>query len=127
MGPEGRVLIPAGIRRAAGMEPGADTVDPLLAEAAIPSVNWSEVLQKVTQRGRDARGVGNLLLALGLEVVSFSADDAASAVALCRQGPSLSLGDRCCLALARRLGVPAMTGDKAWLTLRIGVDVRSNR
>jgi PIN domain nuclease of toxin-antitoxin system len=36
----------------------------------------------------------------------------------------LSLGDRCCLALARRLGAPALTSDAAWVKLDVGVAVR---
>lgn len=36
----------------------------------------------------------------------------------------LSLADRACLALARRLGVPAVTADRAWGDLDVGVEVR---
>lgn len=35
----------------------------------------------------------------------------------------LSLGDRACLALAQRLQVPAVTADRAWAKLAIGVAV----
>jgi PIN domain nuclease of toxin-antitoxin system len=36
----------------------------------------------------------------------------------------LSLGDRACLALAKQRGAVAMTTDRAWAGLRIGVEVR---
>ena len=36
----------------------------------------------------------------------------------------LSLGDRACLGLARLLGVPALTADRKWSGLDIGVEVR---
>ena len=36
----------------------------------------------------------------------------------------LSLGDRACLALAIERGVPALTADRAWMELDVGVDVR---
>jgi PIN domain nuclease of toxin-antitoxin system len=40
---------------------------------------------------------------------------------------SLSLGDRACLALAGRLDLPALTADRAWVELDVGVDVRAIR
>ncbi|WP_075296105.1 MULTISPECIES: hypothetical protein [unclassified Pseudonocardia] len=39
----------------------------------------------------------------------------------------LSLGDRCCLAPAARLGGPAVTADSAWTGLDLGVSVVSIR
>ena len=35
----------------------------------------------------------------------------------------LSLGDRICLALARRLGLAVLTGDRVWAETDYGVDV----
>ena len=43
------------------------------------------------------------------------------------RGAGLSLGDRACLALARRLDVTAVTADRAWLGLDVGVDVNAIR
>jgi len=37
---------------------------------------------------------------------------------------SISLGDRACLALAIELGMPVLTGDRAWRDLDIGVEIR---
>ena len=39
----------------------------------------------------------------------------------------LSLGDRACLGLAKKLGVPVLTADRTWLDLSIGVKVRAIR
>jgi PIN domain nuclease of toxin-antitoxin system len=36
----------------------------------------------------------------------------------------LSLGDRACLALARRRNVPALTADHAWTEVRLDVAVQ---
>jgi PIN domain nuclease of toxin-antitoxin system len=36
----------------------------------------------------------------------------------------LSLGDRACLALARRLDVPALTSDRSWQAIAAQVGVR---
>jgi PIN domain nuclease of toxin-antitoxin system len=35
----------------------------------------------------------------------------------------LSLADRCCLATAIRLDLPAVTDDRAWMALDLGVRV----
>jgi len=35
-----------------------------------------------------------------------------------------SLGDRVCLALARRRGLPVLTTDKPWADLDLGIEVR---
>ena len=35
----------------------------------------------------------------------------------------LSLGDRACIALAEKLGLPALTADHAWADLDLGVEV----
>jgi ribonuclease VapC len=108
-------------------EPGADVIDPLLSEAAISTANWSEVLQKVAQRGKDAREVSDLLRALGVEPVPLTVEDAADAATLWLKAPSLSLRDRCCLALARRLGTPAVTADQDWIALKLEVQIQTIR
>ena len=40
------------------------------------------------------------------------------------KGAGLSLGDRACLALAQRLGLPALTTDRAWKDLSLDIEVR---
>jgi PIN domain nuclease of toxin-antitoxin system len=62
---------------------------------------------------------------LGVEVIPF---DEKQAIEVARLRPltrslSLSLSDRACLALARQLRLPAMTTDRAWTRLQIGVQV----
>lgn len=39
----------------------------------------------------------------------------------------LSLGDRACLALGLRLGLPVLTTDREWQGLDLGVEVRAAR
>lgn len=55
----------------------------------------------------------------------FDAEDACLAGELAGviREAGLSLADRACLALAGRLGVPAVTADRTWLSLDIGVEV----
>ncbi len=102
-------------------EPGAETVETLLEEAVISSVNWSEVVQKSLDRGVELDNLREDLEALGLSIAPFDVEDAEIAAAL-RRGTAelgLSLADRACLALASRLSIPALTTDSAWAELRL--------
>jgi PIN domain nuclease of toxin-antitoxin system len=62
-------------------------------------------------------------------VEPFTAEDALLATAVYARDRRhlLSLADRCCLATAIRLGLPAVTGDRAWATLDLGVEVLAFR
>jgi ribonuclease VapC len=108
-------------------EPGADAVEEVLDGAVVSAVNWSEVLQKLAQRGvRPASATVAALLELGLRIEPFTLVDARRAAELWEAGreTGLSLGDRACLALAHRLAAEALTADKAWKTVDAGVTVR---
>lgn len=104
-------------------ERGAGRVDDLIVGASIGAANWSEVLQKVRSRERDAAEVGRLLRALGVEVIDVSASDAELAAELWSRDRPLSLGDRLCLAAAARRGLVAVTADAAWRRAAPGVEV----
>ena len=108
-------------------EPGADAVEEVLDGAAISTVNWSEVLQKLTQRGVDPESATVAALqALGLRIEPFTLADARRTAVLwesCRPA-GLSIGDRACLALAHRLDAEAITADRAWKGIDAGVSVR---
>ena len=66
------------------------------------------------------------LESLGLEIVPFTAPLAEKTAHLRAETRSLglSLGDRACLALAEDLGRPAVTTDKVWGDLNLGIEVR---
>lgn len=106
-------------------EPGAEVVAEYLTSAAISAVNLSEVHRKLTQYGVDADRTVMRLRTLGLRVEPVGLDDAVAAARLwpTTRAAGLSLGDRCCLALAARLAVPAVTADGAWSALDVGVAV----
>jgi PIN domain nuclease of toxin-antitoxin system len=102
-------------------EDGADVVEPLVEGGVISAVNWSEVLQKTLAAGLDAEAVGGQLKALGLRVEPVTEADALPAARWWLTENTLSLGDRCCLALAERLGAQAVTTDSLWSST--GADV----
>lgn len=106
-------------------EPGAAVVTGYLDDAVISAVNLAEVHQKLAQRGVDADRTIRQLRSLGIDVRSFDSTDALAASRLwpATRAAGLSLGDRCCLALAARLQAPAVTADTAWVGLEVGVTV----
>jgi ribonuclease VapC len=104
-------------------ETGADAAEPMLMEGLIGAANWSEVLQKARQHGAPAEPVAHLLTSFGLRVMDVTSVDAERAADLWRPASPLSLGDRLCLALGLRTGLPVATADEAWRDLDGGPTV----
>lgn len=105
-------------------EPGGTKVKEMLDGGIVTAANWSEVLQKVRRHGGDPNEVGLLLRALGLDVADVTRIDGERAAALWSRENSLSLGDRLCLAVAHRLGRPAVTAESRWTAADVGIDVQ---
>ena len=97
-------------------EPGAERAQLSLSEGMISSVNLSEVIATLVSRGATAADVSALVEDLPLEIVQFTAEDAETAGLLraSTKAFGLSLGDRACLALGRRLEAHILTADRAW-------------
>lgn len=116
-------------------EPGAAIVRAALAVGAfISTVNYAEVLSRLSDAGEDAVVADRRLNQQGLigglvQLVTLTDDDALTIAALrprTRPG-ELSLGDRACLATGLRLGSPVLTADRAWTTLSVGVTIQTIR
>ena len=111
-------------------EPGGEIVEEAVEQAAISTVNWARGLPALAgARSRRYRPAEPTWKRSGSQIVPFTVDDAEQAAelwSLTRQR-GLSLGDRACLGLARRLGLPALTADRAWLDVDLGVEVRAIR
>ena len=110
-------------------EPGNDAVEAVLAESAISSVNWAEVVQKSIAAGVIIDGMDDDLEALGLIIYPFTSKDAEVTGQLWQQTRQygLSLGDRACLSLGLRLNAPILSTDRAWMNLGLELDVRMIR
>lgn len=116
-------------------EPGADVVAETIADgASMSAVNLAEVLSRSADRGADPAKLAATLAEGGLlngaiAVEPFTTADAIDAARLrpLTRDAGLSLGDRACLALARRLGNPAVTADTAWQGPAHGVELRQIR
>lgn len=109
-------------------EPGASIVAASLDGAVISAVNESEVLAAMIRRGATPVQATATLEALELTALALDSRLAARAALLqaATHRAGLSLGDRCCLALADALRLPAITADRAWtgIASAIGAEVR---
>ena len=107
-------------------EPGADTVAEALPEGVISAVNLSEVVAKLCDAGMPEKAIHQALQPLGIEIVPFDEEQAYQAGLLrtSTQDLGISLGDRACLSLAKKLGIDALTADRAWTELSIGTTIK---
>lgn len=107
-------------------EPGAAKVAEILGEARMSSVNLAEVVSHFIHAGMPAAEVDAMLHPLPVEIVA--ADQGLAHIAgrlrAVTASAGLSLGDRFCLALAKRDGLPAMTADKQWRTVAEAVGAK---
>ena len=97
-------------------EPGAKKVEGALADARMSVVNMAEVASHYHRLGMPAELVDQMLRPLPVALVPADAE-------LCWEvgqlravtvDAGLSLGDRFCLALAKRDALPAWTADRRW-------------
>jgi PIN domain nuclease of toxin-antitoxin system len=107
-------------------ERGQEQVERVLATSCLSTVNLAEVLGRFTRDGHDAASSLQHLLSSPIEIVPFSANQAALAAALLpRTRPfGLSLGDRACLALGLYRNIPVMTADRTWKRIGLDLDVQ---
>jgi PIN domain nuclease of toxin-antitoxin system len=108
-------------------EPGGDRVEAVLGASAMTTVNLTEVVTYFVRLGVSEAGVRSALANVETERIVFDEElayDAGLLLPLTRAA-GLSLGDRCCLALARRLKARAVTADRAWRRIagHVGVEI----
>jgi ribonuclease VapC len=128
-----RVLDASALIAYLGNEPGADVVADVIAEgAAISTVNLAETLSTLATRGKEPAVVVTELTERGLldgaiTIEPFSNADAIEAARLrpLTRAAGLSLADRACLAVARRLGACVFTADHAWSELGLDLEIRT--
>jgi len=106
-------------------ERGADVVAEALPHGAISAVNLSEVVAKLAGAGMPEKSIRQALQPLDIRVVPFDDEQAYQAGLLISstQARGISLGDRACLSLAKMLGAVALTADRSWAELSVGVSI----
>jgi PIN domain nuclease of toxin-antitoxin system len=109
-----------------GREPGREAVDAVIGSACISAANWAEAVSKLVERGGSLETVRAALGIAPVEVIDFDQPlaEAAGALIANTRRKGLSLGDCACLALAARENLPAITADRAWADLDLGIDIR---
>ena len=109
-------------------ETRADVVMRVVRGSLMSAVNVSECCARGVERGASAEAVLALLKTYELSVMPFDLTLAVDAARLREptRSQGLSLGDRACLSLALRHGLPIMTSDRRMATIdpALGVDVR---
>jgi len=102
-------------------EPGEDLVRKSLqsGRCVVTAANHAEIIAKSLDRGGAPETINHILLELSYTVIDSTAEDGAQAGWLRTQTRpvGLSLGDRLCLAAARRLNGKVLTADRPWLTV----------
>src|SRR4029450_9068942 len=103
---------------------GAEVGGESLPRAVISAVNLSEVLYRGHSLGRNVASLPARRRPLGLGVEPFTTEDALIATGIVARDRRrvLSLADRCCLATAIRLGLPAVHEHRASSTLDPGAE-----
>ncbi len=106
-------------------EPGAERVAAVLDGALMSAVNWSEVVQKLLQRGAYIEGMDADAVELGVTIEPFTAAHAAAGARLWAKTrkAGLSLAERACLALAQDRALPVLTADQAWMALGLDTEI----
>ena len=106
-------------------EPGAERVEVRLEGAIIGAVNLSEVVAKLIEDGVPEPQIRFAIGRLELDLHAFDAEHAyiAGILRKATRAFGLSFGDRACLALARSLGAPALTADRSWSRLDLGIAI----
>lgn len=112
-------------------EPGAEIVENALINGCyISIINWVEVLSKIVDLGESPEEIikrlrDEGLLQNSLEIIACNEEDAITIAKfrVLTKSAGLSLGDRACLALGKRLNLPVLTADKVWTSLSLGITI----
>ena len=123
------VLDASAILAVLNREPGAEAILPMLTFGLISSVNYAETLSKLVDQGASGDQARAAFFELGVDVADFdrSLADRAGELRSITRHRGLSLGDRACLALAEREGVPVVTTDRNWSDILPSLDIRVMR
>ena len=107
-------------------EPGAEVVAGYRGDALASAVNIAEVGARLSDLGASLADIRRAIALMAVETVAFDEEQAYAAASIrsATRGRGLSLGDRACLQLAARRGLPAVTADRIWAEIDANAEVR---
>lgn len=110
-------------------ERGAGVVAKFAQQSFISTVNVSEFLQRLQEKGVAEDLVMAQFSRFEITIAPFSLNHARQAAAfrVATKHLGLSLGDRGCLSLASDLGLPILTADGRMAEADVGIDIRMIR
>jgi len=106
-------------------ETGSEIVAKSIGKASISTVNASEVIAKMVDRGIDDTTAEQILLTLGMGIINFDTPTSILAGQIRRTTKSqgLSLGDRSCIALGIIKKSKILTADREWANVDMDVQI----
>lgn len=106
-------------------EKGSNIAETYISSSYISTVNVSEIVSILSSIKVPESDYKHIIRSLVSEIIPFDEKQAYICGALREQTRSkgLSLGDRACLSLAKTLDLPAITADKVWGDLNLGIEV----
>ena len=107
-------------------EPGGDIVWQALSDALISAVNYSEVLKKAIERGKEVESVAAVIRRLSLVIVPFDEAHAAAAAELYPQAKphGMSFADRACLSLGVLRRSTVVTAERKMKLVSLPIKVK---
>jgi PIN domain nuclease of toxin-antitoxin system len=105
---------------------GLEAIREMGEESLVSTVNLVEVVSKLQDASWTEDEIDAALERVPIEVAPFTESQALDAgfIRNLTRSSGLSLGDRSCFALARERMLPVLTGDRQWVKVDVGVEVR---
>lgn len=106
-------------------EPGAENVRPLMPHDVISAANFCETIQRLRRGGMPLEEVTAALTPLVSQPMPFDHSLAyvTASVYERTRAVGLSFGDCACLALALTRNAPAVTAEREWVNVEVGVKI----
>ncbi len=107
-------------------EPGGETVAAQLHDAVTSTVMLAEVYGYAARNDHPFDAYDAFFQSSRIEVVPLGSGEAefAGRLVATTRSAGLSLGDRCCLALARSRDTPVLTADHSWANFAEPLDMK---